>query len=184
MTQAISNEDRGKLVALARGALESHVLGQLSPSVDNSEKILAQERGCFVTLTNQGKLRGCIGTFTPQGPLGKLIVEMGTSAARDPRFIMDPITPGELGQIHVEVSILSPLEETDAPEKLEIGKHGIYIVRGHQSGCFLPEVATDYKWGVEEFLDTCCAHKAGLTAGAWRDPETAVFLFTSEKFGK
>lgn len=184
MTQTISNEDRTKLVALARGSLEAHVLGQLSPSVDTSHEILAQERGCFVTLTNKGKLRGCIGTFTPQGPLGKMIVEMGTSAARDPRFVIDPITPGELGQIHVEVSILSPLEKTDDPENLEIGKHGIYIVRSNQSGCFLPEVATDYNWGAVEFLDTCCAHKAALPAGAWRDPETSVFLFTSEKFGE
>ena len=69
------------------------------------------------------------------------------------------------------------------PEELEIGTHGIYIVApGGRSGCFLPEVATDHNMGVEEFLDTCCAHKAALPSGAWRDPNTKVFLFCSEKF--
>ncbi len=184
MTQTTSNEDRAKLVSLARRALEAHVLGQLQPRVEKVEGIFAQKLGCFVTLTNQGQLRGCIGTFMPHAPLADMIVEMSTAAARDPRFTMNPITPAELGQIHIEVSLLSQLEKTDAPEKLQIGKHGIYIVQGRQSGCFLPEVATDCGWDAEEFLDNCCTHKAGLPAGAWRDPETTVYLFTSEKFGE
>ncbi len=180
----ISDEDRDKLVALAREAVEANVLGQLPPQPCDTTGILTEQRGCFVTLTNHGQLRGCIGTFVPQEPLGKLIVSMGTSAANDPRFTADPITPPELGQIHVEVSILSPLVETDNPEQLEIGKHGIYIVHSGRAGCFLPEVATDYNWGPEEFLSTCCAHKAGMSADAWRDPQATVYLFTSEKFGR
>ena len=144
--------------------------------------LLAEKRGCFVTLTNGGMLRGCIGTFSPSPPLGKMIVEMGCSAARDPRFLDNPITLDEVEHLTVEVSVLSPLTKTDNPEALEIGKDGIYIVQGARSGCFLPEVATDQGWGVEEFLGYCCSHKAGLSADAWRDPETTVYLFTSEKF--
>lgn len=184
MDQAISNEDRAKLIALARGAVNAQVLGQLSQRQASPAGILAEERGCFVTLTNRGRLRGCIGTFVPHAALAEMIVEMGTSAARDPRFTTDPITPAELSKIHVEVSILSPLEKTDAPDKLEIGRHGIYIVRGNRSGCFLPEVATDCSWAAEEFLDNCCSHKASLPPDAWREPETTVYLFTSEKFGE
>jgi len=144
--------------------------------------LLSESRGCFVTLTNRGRLRGCIGTFHPRGPLGEMIIEMGRSAARDPRFVQNPITPRELPQLTLEVSVLSPLVETQRPQDLTLGTHGIYITRGGRAGCFLPEVATDQGWSVEQFLDECCTGKAGLPPGAWKMEGSKVFLFTSEKF--
>lgn len=178
----ICPEDRATLVDLARAAVEAEVTGGGRVTIDNPAGVLTEQLGCFVTLTNEGRLRGCIGTFVAQDPLARTVVELGSAAARDPRFFSNPITPGELGELRVEVSVLSQLTETDAPEKLTLGKHGIYIVCGGQSGCFLPEVATDMNWSVQEFLDNCCTHKAALPPGAWRDKDTKVYLFTSEKF--
>ncbi len=89
-----------------------------------------------------------------------------------------------MADLRIEVSVLSALTETDEPEMLEIGRHGIYIAGRGRSGCFLPEVATDQGWGPEEFLDCCCTHKAGLPAGAWRDSDVQVCLFTSTKFAE
>jgi len=180
---AIPPQERAELVALARGAVAAAVRREPPPRPENLSGILAEMHGCFVTLTNRGNLRGCIGTFAPDRPLGQMIVEMGSAAARDPRFVMDPITPTELDELEAEVSVLSALERTHEPAKLEVGKHGIYIVARGRAGCFLPEVATDMGWTAEEFLTHCCASKAGLPADAWRDPRTQVFLFTSEKFG-
>ena len=180
---SISAEDRSKLVSLARSAVAAQVTGQGRPDASEAEGILAEMRGCFVTLTNGGRLRGCIGTFQPDRPLGQMIIEMGMSAAgHDPRFLGNPITPGELDELRIEVSVLSPLEKTDDPLSLEIGKHGIYIVGGGRSGCFLPEVATDQGWSAGEFLDHCCTGKAGMSGGAWQESDTTVYLFTSEKF--
>lgn len=179
----ISAEDRAKLIELARSAVTAAVTGDVPPQAGETSGIFCERRGCFVTLKNSGRLRGCIGTFTPPKPLGQMIVEMGVAAAtQDPRFLADPITPAELPELTVEVSVLSPLEETDDPAALEIGTHGIYIVGGGRSGCFLPEVATDQGWNAEEFLDRCCTGKAQLPAGAWRESSTKVYLFTSEKF--
>ncbi len=178
----ISSEDRTKLVTLARQTIAAAVTNQPSPAVENAAGLLTEQRGCFVTITNAGKLRGCIGTFQPDRPLGEMIIEMAQAATHDPRFTGNPITAGELDQLTIEVSVLSPLKKTDHPEQLEIGRHGIYIVAGYRSGCFLPEVATDYNMAAEEFLDTCCQHKANLPAGAWKNPDTEVYLFTSEKF--
>lgn len=180
----ISAEDRSKLVSLAREAVASQVTGQGRPDAPALQGVLAETRGCFVTLTNAGRLRGCIGTFRPDKPLGEMIIDMGMSAAgHDPRFLGNPITPGELDELHIEVSVLSPLEKTDDPLSLEIGTHGIYIVGGAgRSGCFLPEVATDQGWDAVEFLDHCCMGKAGMSGGAWRESGTEVYLFTSEKF--
>lgn len=182
ITMTISAEDRAELVSLARSALAAEVRGGPSPTPASAAGVLGELRGCFVTLTNKGDLRGCIGTFHPNRPLAKMVVEMGRAAARDPRFRSHPITPHEVPELTVEVSVLSPLEPTDRPEELEIGKHGIYVVAPGGSGCFLPEVATDMGWTAEQFLSYCCDGKAGLSPDAWRRPGTKVYLFTSEKF--
>jgi AmmeMemoRadiSam system protein A len=180
----IPAEERAKLVSLARDAVEAVVKGRPLPRVEGPSGILAETRGCFVTLTNQGRLRGCIGTFAPRQPLAEMIVEMAVEATHDPRFTWNPITSWELPELTIEVSVLSPLAETKEPQKLVLGKHGIYVTTGFAAGCFLPEVATQMKWSVEEFLDQCCEGKAGLHRGAWREPGTKVYLFTSEKFDR
>jgi AmmeMemoRadiSam system protein A len=179
----VSDEERSLLTALARQAVEAEIRGHSSPAAPALKGVLAEQRGCFVTLTNRGRLRGCIGTFQPADPLGATIVEMGAAAARDPRFVSNPITPRELPNLTIEVSVLSPLAITQEPEKLQVGTHGIYIILGGRAGCFLPEVATDMGWDAVTFLDQCCMGKAGLPPGAWRQPGAKVFLFTSEKFG-
>lgn len=178
----IDEQDRKRLVALARSAVAAEAAGGPPPPVGPLQGLLAEKRGCFVTLTNQGHLRGCIGTFQPQLPLAELVVEMGAAAACDSRFISNPVTPQEVPQLTVEVSVLSPLELTADPLQLQVGRHGIYIIRGSFGGCFLPEVATDMGWNAEEFLTECCSGKAHMAPDAWRQPGTKVFLFTSEKF--
>jgi len=181
----LSEQEKAELLTLARRGVEAAVRGERLPEPEDPSGVLTEERGCFVTLRTSGRLRGCIGTFRPDRPLGEMIVQMAAAAAtQDPRFTHDRITSDELPEVSVHVSVLSPLTPTDEPEKLVLGKHGIYITRGFQGGCFLPEVATETGWSVEEFLDQCCTGKAGLPPGAWRDPETEVYLFTSEKTGE
>lgn len=180
----LAAEDRATLIQIARAGVRAEVAGTAPAQPPACSGVLAEMRGCFVTLTNRGRLRGCIGTFRPDRPLWQMVHVMGRQAAQDPRFVYDPITPTELEQLHVEVSVLSPLEPTPEPHKLTVGVHGIYVVRGGRSGCFLPEVATDQGWDAAEFLTQCCAGKAGLPPDAWRQPDTKVFLFTSEKFDR
>ena len=180
---AIPSADRAKLIALARSSVAHTIAGAPAPTVSDRAGVLGEKRGCFVTLTNAGALRGCIGTFQPQLPLADQVVEMAAAAARDPRFIYyRPITPAELDQLTVEVSVLSGLEPIDDPLSLKIGTHGIYIRGRSGAGCFLPEVATDQGWDVEQFLSHCCGGKAGLAPDAWREADTQVLVFTSEKF--
>ncbi|MFW6133449.1 MAG: AmmeMemoRadiSam system protein A [Planctomycetota bacterium] len=180
---SIPPEERKMLLDLARQAVAAAVKGQTPPAPDRTGGVLGEHLGCFVTLKSGPDLRGCIGTFTPDKPLAETVVEMATAAAmKDPRFAGNRITPEELEELSVELSVLSPLEQTDAPERdIEIGTHGIYVHRGWQSGCFLPEVATEMGWDAEAFLDHCCAGKAGLPVGAWRRDDTQVYMFTTEK---
>ena len=184
---AISDEDRATLLKLARQSVAAAVGGgaaaESAKSAAKGEGALTQRRGCFVTLTNAGRLRGCIGTFEPRKPLAEQIIEMAGAAAHDPRFTFDPVTPAEVDELTIQVSVLSELEEIADPLDIELGVHGIYIVSGGgPSGCFLPEVATDAGWGKEEFLSQCCSGKAGLSPDAWRDGTAKVYTFTTEKF--
>ena len=152
------------------------VIKDYSPSDE-----LKMKRGIFVTLRKNGSLRGCIGTFRADKPLFELAVEFAVNSGfGDPRF--ERLTATELPSVKVEISVLSPLRRVKSPDEVIVGKHGIEIVRGWRSGCFLPEVATDHNMDREEFLSTCCSHKAGLPPDAWKDPETEIYVFTTFKF--
>ena len=179
---AMAEEDRKALLQLARESVAATVSGSSRPALPAAKGALGQRRGCFVTLTNNGRLRGCMGTFRPIKPLGEQVIEMAAAAARDPRFVFAPILSDELVGLTVQVSVLSELEPIEDPLEIELGVHGIYLVAGAASGCFLPEVATETGWSKEEFLSQCAVGKAGLPPNAWRDGTAKVYVFTSEKF--
>ena len=180
----MNDTQKQTLLKVARDTVEAIIKDGAAPKPESDDPELNAHCGCFVTLKNKGRLRGCIGRFISENPLIELVVEMAkASATGDSRFFADPLTAGELEQVDVEISVLSPLVRTDQPLSLRLGVDGIYIKQGRASGCFLPQVATETGWTKEEFLSCCCSHKAGLAADAWKDPETEVSLFTAEVFG-
>jgi len=180
----MNDTQKQRLLKVARDTVEAVIKGGVTPEPESDDPQLNAPCGCFVTLKNRSRLRGCIGRFISDIPLIELVVEMAkASATGDIRFFADPITPGELEQLNVEISVLSPLLRTDQPLSLRLGVDGIYIKKGGASGCFLPQVATETGWTKEEFLSYCCLHKAGLPPDAWKDPNTEVYLFTAEVFG-
>ena len=172
------------LLKVAREVITATVKGENVAVYESEDPLFSEQRGCFVTMHNHGQLRGCIGQFVPEGTLLETIVAMAQSTTQDGRFANNPVTPAELDDIDIEISVLSPLEKTDDPLSLELGKHGIYIQRGYAGGCFLPQVATETGWSKEEFLSQCCYGKAGLAPEAWKQNDTDVYLFTAEVFGE
>jgi AmmeMemoRadiSam system protein A len=180
----MNDTQKHALLKVAHDTVEAVITRKRIPVVEADDPDLAAHCGCFVTLKNGDQLRGCIGQFIADRPLVNVVVEMAkASATGDPRFLDDPITPDELSDLDIEISVLSPLKKTSDPLSLRLGIDGIYIRRGSFAGCFLPQVATETGWSKEEFLSYCCSHKAGLPADAWKDPKTDVFLFTAEVFG-
>ena len=83
----------------------------------------------------------------------------------------------ELKDIEVEVSILSPLIPLKNAENIQVGRHGLVIRKGTQSGILLPQVATEFGWDRDTFLEMVCM-KAGLPKNAWKDAE--LHIFTAE----
>jgi len=174
---------RRALLKLARETLQAHLEGRPPPEpVDPVPE--AAFGGLFVTLHRAGRLRGCIGQFRAgRGPAGA-VREMAVAAAHDPRFASNPVTARELPEIDIEISVLSEPQPVKDPLALVPGVHGIIVRRGTRSGCFLPQVATEQGWNMEQMLNHCCEGKAGLPPDAWRQPGTEVLAFTAEVFGE
>jgi AmmeMemoRadiSam system protein A len=169
------------LLKTARQTIEAVINGGRPPKVKTDEPELNAHCGCFVTLKNKDELRGCIGQFVSDRPLIELVSQMAAaSSTGDSRFFGKPITQGEVKNLDIEISVLSPLKKTLDPLNLRLGIDGIYIKKGCANGCFLPQVATETGWSKEEFLSYCCSHKAGLRPDAWKDKSTEVYLFTAE----
>lgn len=133
--------------------------------------------GAFVTLLNQDKLRGCIGTCTPSRALREIVIEMTEAAATRDRRVK-PVRADELTQIHIDISVISPLERSADPLSLEIGKHGLHVARDRNRAVLLPQVAAEHAWDMETFLQQTCL-KADLPKDAWRRPDTMVSSFTA-----
>ncbi|NLE91133.1 MAG: AmmeMemoRadiSam system protein B [Elusimicrobia bacterium] len=139
--------------------------------------------GAFVTLRKAGQLRGCIGNMVGVQPLCLTIRDMAVEAAvNDPRFVA--VEPGEMKDIGIEISVLSPLEKADSADDIVMGTHGVMVRNGFRSGVFLPQVAVETGWSKEEFLDELCRQKAGLPADAWKNSDTDLYIFTADIFSE
>ena len=176
----LSEKDKTTLHTIARAAIEADCLGKPSPDIPVTSQILKEKRGAFVTLHSQGNLRGCIGYVRAKKPLHQTIREMAIAAAfQDSRF--KPVTQGELKDLEIEISVLTPLEKISDITEITVGRHGIYIIKDYHSGLLLPQVATEQKWDRESFLKHTCI-KAGLPEDAWKDKSTEIFIFSADIF--
>ena len=102
------------------------------------------------------------------------------AALDDPRFA--PMTPPEIEGLAIEISVLSPLVEISS-EQIEPGKHGLMVTRGVKRGVLLPQVAQQFGWTAERFLEETCV-KADLERDDWKQPGTRVQGFTAEIFSE
>jgi len=126
------------LPGLARRAIESWLQGQaLSPQ---DQEVPAAP--VFVSLHDKsGGLRGCMGTLvaTEMDVCKETARCAVLSATRDPRF--DPITPHELEQVNIDVTVLCPLESIEGPGALDPKRYGVVVsdARGRR-GVLLPDL--------------------------------------------
>ena len=45
------------------------------------------------------------------------------------------------------------------------------------SGTFLPQVATETGWTLEEFLGHCSRDKAGIGWNGWKDSKAEIYIY-------
>jgi len=177
----LTKEDRDYLLGLARRSIESVLIDrkQLVVEPPSSER-LRENGAAFVTLRKDGRLCGCIGRLEAETPLYKTVIYMAAAAAtQDRRF--RPVRPQELDEIHVEVSVNTPLRPVSGPEEIVLGKHGVVVSKGFRQGVYLPHVATETGWSKEQFLGSLCRDKAGLAPDAYKNG-AQLYVFTSIVF--
>lgn len=177
----LSNYGKNKLLELSRNCITEtyNKKSKFIPAEDSFPEELHQIVGAFVSLKVEGKLRGCIGNFESSKPLYQLIPELTLSSAKqDSRFL--PVNSREIKDICIEISVLGSLIKIDNINQIVLGKHGIYIKKENSKGTFLPQVAVDFGWTLEEFLGRCSRDKAGLGYSGWKDAD--IYIYEAKVF--
>jgi AmmeMemoRadiSam system protein A len=170
----LTEDDKTLLLSVARRAIENHLIGAEGPPLPDFPGNLKVKCGAFVSLYCKGRLRGCIGTFAEDEELHRVINRMALAAAfSDTRF--SPVGENELGDLKIEISVLSPRKPVSGPDEIVIGKHGIYMKSGHRRGTLLPQVAIKEGWNSVEFLENCARYKAGIGRYGWKEAELYTF---------
>jgi AmmeMemoRadiSam system protein A len=179
-----SEQDRAALLRLARHAIASHIgrsATPTGPAADEAVDALSRRAGAFVTLHQRGELRGCIGHVEPDAPLAATVARCAVAAAtEDPRF--PSVSPAEIGELEIEISVLGALEPVTRLDEIEIGRHGLVVESDWHRGLLLPQVASERGWNVDTFVEQTC-RKAGLAADAWKSG-ARIWKFEAEVFGE
>lgn len=182
----ISHDSRRKLLQLARKTIEFYLDEKRAPEFKEL-KIKAtadmnKTLGAFVTLHKNGALRGCIGNYPRKNvPLYQVVSKMAlASAFKDYRF--KPLKKDELKDIDIEISVLNQPKAVKSWKDIIIDRDGIILRKVWAAAVFLPQVAPEQKWTLEETL-SYLSRKAGLSKNAWR--KNAKFeVFQADVFGE
>jgi AmmeMemoRadiSam system protein A len=179
----LRRDEQQVLLLLARTTIDRYLTGETAPLVRGLGPRLEIRQGAFVTLhDHHGRLRGCIGHMAEDTPLGQVVGKMALQAAfADRRF--DPVAPGELERLHLEISVLTPRRAVTGPQDIAVGRDGVVIARDGRSAVFLPQVAVEQGWDLATTLTQLC-RKAGLPPDAWRLEGTSFWTFQAEVFAE
>lgn len=184
---ALTGEQKKKLKALARNVIASELGIEKLIDVENEfvDPFYHKERGVFVTLNLDGRLRGCIGNTDPIYPLYEGVMKNAHDAAfGDPRF--SPLEVDEFDDLNIEISVLTVPQKVkyssakDLLDKLRPGKDGVVIEKERNKATYLPQVWDDIK-DKEDFLSSLCM-KAGLNPDEWMQGDCDVYKYEVEKF--
>jgi AmmeMemoRadiSam system protein A len=180
---SLSNDEKILLLQIARRTLEEFLSSGEQPHFRYHSPALSQPRAVFVTLWRRdtGELRGCRGVSVARRALADEVSAMAiASAIDDPRFL--PVRLEELPELRIEINALTPLRRIRAGD-VEVGRHGLMVIRGQQAGLLLPEVPVRFGWNRQQFLEGTC-QKASLRRDAWQDEDVAIYAFESEEWGE
>ena len=181
----LSDAERAQLLRVARCSIDDAVRGGNSLGAAREAlppgAYLAARRGVFVTLlqprgddvASGRRLRGCLGSIEADRPLPEAVASTAAAAAmRDPRF--PPLAQEELATLCISISVLTPMQPAGRVEEIELGRHGLQLVRGEQRSVFLPQVALEQGWTRDQLLAQL-AIKAGLPGDGWLDARLSKF---------
>ncbi|MCK4520100.1 MAG: AmmeMemoRadiSam system protein B [Candidatus Omnitrophica bacterium] len=181
MDELLNKRQKEELLKLVRDTITLYLNEGKILEREPEDEVFKTVMGIFVTLRRNHQLRGCIGNIIGTKPLYLEAQDMAIAAStRDSRF--PSVTKEELKDIHIEISVLSPLKKITGPEEIILGKHGVLVRDNFRSGVYLPQVATETGWNKEEFMNSLCGHKAQMAPDAWKKGECDIYIFSAEVF--
>jgi AmmeMemoRadiSam system protein A len=177
----LSDMEKTFLLQTARRSINEYLVTGKVSEPEPPDK-LREPGAAFVTLEKEGHLRGCIGYTQAVEPLHRTVAQCAVKAAtEDYRF--RPVTKNELAECHIEISVLTPLQEVESLDEIQVGRDGLMIVMGRLRGLLLPQVAVEQGWDRDTFLEHTC-RKAGLPPDAYKSPESVLYRFQALIFGE
>jgi hypothetical protein len=155
------------------------------PAERPAEPWCAEPAATFVTLRwTDGELQGCIGSLAAVRPIADDVADHVVSAAlHDPRS--EPIGLGDVDDLDLEVSVLTPLEpieftdEASALDAIRAGVDGLVFSAHGRRSTLLPimwEQLPDKK----TFM-SALKQKAGLSSKFWSD-DVKLWRYTAERY--
>ncbi len=184
----LNDKQKKEVLKIARETIETYLKTGKEPDFNITDSKLKEKYGCFVTLHKNKNLRGCIGHFEADTALHEIVMKMAIQASlHDPRF--PAVKLSEMKDIEIEISVLSPLKETDSPLSIKKDVHGIYIQEkgGYRGGTYLPQVWSEHfsDKDAEYFWGHLCKFKAGFPSDAWKKPEKyKIMIYSAEVFSE
>ena len=178
------------VIALAKAAILVALNQPETFDLDDALKTYPalQEYGAaFVTINKKpdDQLRGCIGSLQAYRPLYKdIILNAQAAALRDPRFL--PLSIEELGQIQIEVSILSEPQIlfyddiNDLKSKINPFQDGVVLKLNGKQATYLPQVWEQLPQ-FDDFFSSLC-RKANLESHCLaQHPEISTYTVKKYK---
>ena len=172
----LNPEDKKIIIKTAKQAVND-IINKVKPEYPDIDipLQLQDNYAAFVTIKKHGQLRACMGHTFSSVPLLQEIRQAAILAAtQDYRF--GAITKNELANLEFEVTILSRMIKIIDTNQIVIGRDGLFIRENRNTGILLPQVATEYNWDINIFLENLC-RKAGIAKDAYKNPLTELFAF-------
>ncbi len=188
-SQELDAPEQAELLRLAREQLVVAVAGGDTIEVDETAlppRLLRRE-SAFVALSVDGELRGCmVDSFEAHEPLYMNVLRNTILAANeDERFPV--VTPEEVGDIRIAISLLTPPDELEFADhdellaKLNPGIDGVILSLGNATSSYLPNVWETFS-DPADFLSRL-SEKAGLSPDRWReDPYPTIETYRVFRF--
>jgi len=183
----LDDDARRVLLRLAHDSIDAGLQTGAALSVKPNDYAgeLSADRACFVTLRlSDASLRCCIGSSEAVRSLAADVAHNAWAAAsQDPRF--EPVRRDEYADLHVHISVLSPLEllvatlEQELIEQVRPGVDRLLVHEGMRRGTLLPavwETLPDVGRFVYEVR-----RKSGLPGDHW-SPSLTFHRYTAESF--
>lgn len=182
---ALAETDSRHLRRLATSAVQLTVLGGRVAGCDTGRipPALMTRRASVVTLRREGQTRGSAGTIEADRPLAASVIRNAAAACSDPR--LPSITPAELPDLEMTISVVSPIERifpsewADLNQLIESNRHGLLMTGPQGRAAQLPAMWSRYP-SHESFLGAV-AEKANLETSS-KVTDAALYRFSTLEF--